>query len=60
MVLEDNTKARRFYENNGFNNTGNTRVIYRGDSYVQFQYVLLPRVWAYEMYYDREMWKHQI
>lgn len=52
-VLEGNTKARRFYENNGFVNTGNTRMIYRGDSYVQLQYVLLPEVWAYEMYYDK-------
>lgn len=43
-VLEDNTKARRFYENNGFYNTENTRMIYRGDSYVQFQYVLLPEI----------------
>lgn len=37
-VLEDNIKARRFYENNGFINTGNTRVICRGNSYVQIQY----------------------
>ena len=37
-VLEDNKKARRFYENNGFINTGNTRIICRGNSYVQIQY----------------------
>lgn len=37
-VLEDNIKARRFYEDNGFINTGNTRVICRGNSYVQIQY----------------------
>lgn len=44
-VLEDNKKARRFYENNGFKNTGNTRVICRGDSYVQMQYELnLPKL----------------
>lgn len=53
-VLEDNTKARQFYENNGFKNTGNARMIYRGDSYVQLQYELVPEVWAYEMYYDKE------
>lgn len=43
-VLEDNTKARRFYENNGFKNTGDARMICRGDSYVQLQYELLPEV----------------
>lgn len=37
-VLECNTKARRFYENNGFVNTENTRMICRGDSFVQLQY----------------------
>lgn len=39
-VLEDNKKARRFYENNGFKSTRNTRVIWRGNSYVQMQYEL--------------------
>ncbi len=43
-VLEDNPKAKRFYENNGFKNTGNSRVIYRGNSYVQIQYERLPEV----------------
>ena len=43
-VLEDNVKAKRFYENNGFKNTGNTRVIQRGNSYKQLQYELLPKV----------------
>lgn len=54
-VLADNKKARCFYENNGFRNTGKTRMIYRGNSYVQLQYELLPEVWAYEMYYDKKM-----
>lgn len=44
-VLEDNKKARRFYENNGFKSTGNTKVICRGNSYVQMQYELnLPEL----------------
>jgi len=43
-VLEGNKKARSFYENNGFKNTGKTRMIYRGNSYVQLQYELLPEV----------------
>ena len=44
-VLEDNKKARRFYENNGFKNTENTRVICRGNSYIQMQYELnLPEL----------------
>lgn len=38
-VLEDNVKARRFYENNGFVFTGKIREISRGKSYRQFQYV---------------------
>lgn len=37
-VLKDNIEARNFYENNGFKNTGKTRMIYRGANYVQFQY----------------------
>lgn len=53
-VLEDNIKARRFYQNNGFNSTGNTRRIFRGNDYTQIQYELLPEVWAYEMYYDKQ------
>lgn len=39
-VLEENVKARRFYEYNGFKSTGNTRVIQRGNQYVQLQYEL--------------------
>lgn len=54
-VLEENIKARRFYENNGFKNTGNTRMISRGNDYMQNQYELLPEVWAYEMYYDKQI-----
>lgn len=46
-VLEDNAKARSFYENNGFKNTGKTRMIYRGKPFRQLQYELLPEVWAY-------------
>lgn len=46
-VLEDNVKARSFYENNGFKNTGKTRMIYRGKPFRQLQYELLPEVWAY-------------
>lgn len=38
-VLEDNKRARLFYENNGFRSTGNTRVINRGKPYVQVQYI---------------------
>lgn len=52
-VLEGNRKARQFYENNGFRDTGKTRSIYRGNYYTQRQYELAPEVWAYEMYYDR-------
>lgn len=37
-VLKDNIEARNFYENNGFKNTGKTRMIYRGANYVQLQY----------------------
>ena len=55
-VLEANVNARRFYENNGFKNTGKIRSIYRGNNYRQLQYELLPEVWAYEMYYyDRKI-----
>lgn len=39
-VLKDNVNAIRFYENNGFVNTGNTRVIQRGNQYMQMQYEL--------------------
>lgn len=39
-VLEENVKARRFYEYNDFKSTGNTRVIQRGNQYVQLQYEL--------------------
>lgn len=38
-VLEDNGKARRFYENNGFALTGKIREINRGKRCRQFQYV---------------------
>lgn len=38
-VLEDNKRARHFYENNGFRGTGNTREIERGKAYVQVQYI---------------------
>lgn len=38
-VLEDNKRARHFYENNGFRSTGNTRVIERGKAYMQVQYI---------------------
>lgn len=41
-VLEDNKKARRFYEKSGFINTGNIRMICRENPYVQLQYELLP------------------
>ena len=40
-VLEENVKARHFYENNGFKNTGKTRNIYRGSSYTQLLYEFL-------------------
>ena len=40
-VLEKNRRARRFYENNGFINTGKTRSISRGNNYTQFQYELI-------------------
>lgn len=39
-VLENNKKARRFYENNGFKNTGRTRSINRGNYYTQLLYEL--------------------
>lgn len=37
-VLQANMKARRFYEKNCFAATGETRIIYRGDEYVQVKY----------------------
>lgn len=40
-VLEENTKARRFYENNAFEFSGNTRLIHRGQAFTQLQYELL-------------------
>jgi len=40
-VLEENTEAIKFYENNSFKFSGNTRVINRGQSYIQLQYELL-------------------
>jgi len=43
-VLEENTKAIRFYENNGFEFCGNTRVINRGQSYIQLRYELLQHI----------------
>ncbi len=54
-VLENNVKARRFYENSGFKNTEETRSIYRGNDYTQLRYELPPPIWAYEMYYDKEI-----
>ena len=38
-VLEENVKARRFYENNGFNLTGKTKEINRGEYFTQLQYM---------------------
>lgn len=38
-VLEDNKRARNFYENNGFRSTGNTRIIERGKPYRQMEYI---------------------
>ena len=43
-VLEDNTKAIQFYEKNGFKFSGNTRVINRGQAYIQLQYELLQHM----------------
>lgn len=43
-VLEDNTKAIRFYEKNCFEFSGNTRVINRGKSYKQLQYELIQNM----------------
>lgn len=40
-VLEDNLKARQFYENNGFRNTGKKRIISRGSGYTQLLYEFL-------------------
>lgn len=37
-VLEHNREARRFYEKNGFKETGMIRHINRGNDYIQFQY----------------------
>ena len=39
-VLEDNTKARRFYENNGFVMSGDSRTINRGVELKQIKYVI--------------------
>ena len=39
-VLEVNTNARRFYENNGFVMSGESRTIKRGTEFVQLRYVL--------------------
>ena len=43
-VLEENRKARHFYENNGFKNTGKTRRICRGNYYTQLQYEFVSEV----------------
>lgn len=40
-VLENNRKARCFYENSGFKNTGRTRRINRGNFYTQLLYELV-------------------
>ncbi|MBD5508687.1 MAG: GNAT family N-acetyltransferase [Lachnospiraceae bacterium] len=40
-VLENNVKARKFYKKNQFMETGETRVIYRGNEYMQVKYELL-------------------
>ncbi len=40
-VLEKNTKARRFYKKNLFEETEETRVIYRGNEYIQVKYEML-------------------
>ncbi len=40
-VLENNRRARKFYENNGFKNTGTTRRINRGNFYTQLLYELV-------------------
>lgn len=39
-VLEDNAKARRFYENNGFVLTGDLRTVDRGVELKQLRYVM--------------------
>lgn len=39
-VLEKNIRARRFYEMNGFRDTGEARTISRGESYTQLEYEL--------------------
>lgn len=39
-VLEENTEARRFYENNSFEFFGNTRLIHRGQAFIQLEYYL--------------------
>lgn len=41
-VLEENVRARCFYENNGFSSTGNKRNISRGQCYTQLQYEYAP------------------
>lgn len=40
-VLENNAKARQFYKKNRFRETGETRVIYRGNEYIQVKYEML-------------------
>ena len=43
-VLESNSHARRFYENNGFVLSGKTRMIMRGIEYKQLQYILKDQI----------------
>ena len=38
-TLEANKEARKFYERNKFCDTGKRRTIYRGQNYIQIQYV---------------------
>lgn len=40
-VLKNNMSARQFYKKNRFLETGETRVIYRGNEYIQIKYELL-------------------
>ena len=42
--LEDNSKARHFYENNGFVMTGDSRMINRGTELKQIRYNLLRQI----------------
>lgn len=37
-VLKENVKARHFYDKSGFKETGETRMIHRGNEYVQIKY----------------------